>query len=287
MSFRRAICWGVIAALLAFALLVYAPPLGRKPAHAALSVRSDCTDERKAMVTVQLDKTGNALVNVGLQNNDGAFSPGTCNHIEIEFPGHADDVEIFFEETKEIPGVPKRFRVKVNAGSRLVKSPGIGDGERLALNLEGSPPIAPTLSFRWLDAIDLTGFTTSQIAVPFAPIAVHGSPLIPVKSTLFHFVIPNEFENASLSPSPAEILPLGSATDNQYQFPTSVGVVTLKWTSSVRSVIKEVGIIVLSLLAGAAISDLITYSPPERKDKDVKPLPKPVTVPTKKQKRRR
>lgn len=264
MRLRRAICLVTIVLFLAFMVIVYFPQLGARPSLAALSVLSDCTDVRTAQITVNLQKPNIALVDVMLLDGKGAASAGACNELQVQFPGKTAGGEIFSQETFELPGVPKRFKKRIDAGVRLTRRAGIGDGDELSLSLAGTPPVAPALRFLWVDATTPVNFSTDEVSIPVAPISVNGSSLVPVKHVGVDLTVPSELENASLTPSPRETLPLKNDRLNKYDFLTGAGVITLKWTNSVRNLIKEVGVVVLSLLAGAAISDLLTTRPEPR-----------------------
>lgn len=259
---RRLICLITILAFLAFVVLVYAPHLQAGPSRAALSISSDCTDARTASVTVILDKAGVATVDISLADKDGKNSAGTCKELRVEFPGKTTGGQIFPGDTFQISPAPQILLKPVDAGSRLTRTPGMADGETLSVNLEGTPPVPPIIHFHWSDAILKANFVTDEVSVPLAPISVHGSPLAPIQHVTLQMVVPNEFEGSSLNPSPAEILPLRDSRANKYDFPAGVSVVTLRWTDAVRNLIKEAGVIVLSLLAGAAISDLFTAPAP-------------------------
>jgi hypothetical protein len=260
MWLRRAVCVVIILALVAFLILVYMPQLNVAQSRAALSVLSDCTDMRAASVRVAIDKSRAAIVDVSLLDAEGKFSAGTCNQMQVEFPGKTSGWEILGEETFQVGRAPPQLK-PVEAGTRLIRRPGIGDGDRLSVNFAGTPLVRPVVRFEWRDPITYANFVTNQVALPLAPINVDGSPLVALKHIKLELGVPNELENATLTPSPTEILPVGNIQINKYDFPNGAGVVTLKWTDSVRTMIKEGGVIVLSLLAGAAVSDLVTPHP--------------------------
>jgi len=197
-------------------------------------------------------------VDISLLDAQGAAASGTCNNLQILFPGETGGGEILSAQSFQIPGVPKNFLKRVDAGTRLTKRPGIGDGEELSLSLAGAPPVPPYIRLMWIDATTHTNFVTGQMLIPLAPIAVNGSLLVPIEHIKLDLAVPNELENATSSPTSTSTFPLGNDRLEKYDFPAGAGVVTLKWTDPIRSLIKEVGVVVFSLLAGAAISDLLT-----------------------------
>lgn len=286
MKLRRIICWITIVVFLGFTVLVYAPQIHPRENRAALSILSDCTDARTAMVTLTIQRVGMVLVDILLLDAEGKGSPGTCKELRVEFPGQTDGGEILSGETFQIPPAPQRFLKQVDAGARLTREAGIGAGETLSVNLTGASVIPPSIRFRWRDAVASTNFATNEISLPLTPISVNGSPLVPVKHVELQFSVPNELESATLTPSPMDILPVGNNRVNKYDFPTGASVVTLTWTNSLRSLIKEAGVIIFSLLAGAAVSDLLT-SRPEPASPVKSPTAPHELPPTKRQKSRR
>jgi len=263
MRLRPAICFATIAVFLAFMLIVNWPQFGKPPAFAPLSVLSDCSDARIAHVTVRQNGFGPAVVDVLLENGNGQATPGTCNELQVLFPGRTAGGEIFSQQTFYMPGVPMALRKPIDAGVRLTREPGIGDGDSLSLSLTGTPPVPPILRFLWVDARTRTNFSASEMLLPMEPITVDGSTLVPIKHVTLDMVLSNklELENPTLTPSASETVSLGAVVDHKYDFPTGASVVSLKWTDPVRDLIKAVGVVVLSLLAGAAISDLLTARP--------------------------
>jgi hypothetical protein len=213
-------------------------------------------------------------VDISLLNAEGAASPGTCNNLQIQFPGKTGGGEILSAQSFQMPGVPGNFLKRVDAGARLTKRPGIGDGEELSVSLAGVPPVPPNIRFVWIDAATHANFVTNQVSLPLAPITVNGSSLVPIKHVELDLAVPNELEDATSSPTPSSTFPLGNDRLDKYDFPSGASVVNLKWTDSIRSLIKEVGVVVFSLLAGAAISDLVTAHP-ERKSGSFPPQNSP------------
>lgn len=261
MRLRRTICAVIVLAFSAFLLLVYMPRFDVARNRAALSVLSDCTDRRTAVVRVAMVKSRTAIVDISLQDAEGRFSPGTCTRMQVEFPGRTSGGEVLSDETFQVPPAPEQLLEPVDAGTRLTRGPGIGDGDRLSVNLAGTPPVRPLIRFQWRDPVTYANFVTNEVSLPLAPIDVDGSALVALKHVKLELAVPDELENATVTPSPAEISPVADIQVDKYDFPNGASVVTLKWTDSVRTMIKEVGVIILSLLAGAAVSDLVTPHP--------------------------
>jgi hypothetical protein len=252
-TIRSCVSLIVVLAFAAFMAVVYLPQLGERRTFAALSILSDCSDARTAHVTVRPAKDRAAMVEISLLDAQDKASSGSCTRMMVQFPGTTGDEEILSPPGSEAPLVPN-----TDLASRLKRGPGIGDGDELSLDLAGSPAILPVVRFRWLDATTREDFATDRINIPLAPISINGLSLTPVRHLKVDLAVPNDLENASLSPTPNATLPLGMNRLDEYDFPSGVSVITLKWTNSIRSAIKEIGAVVLSLLAGAAISDFVT-----------------------------
>src|SRR5579872_6316136 len=130
-------------------LRVYWPQLGQRQEVAGLSIVSDCSDSRVAHVTVIPNGSGAATVDIALLDALGAASVGTCNELQVIFPGKTTGGSILSEDTFAMPNVPEQFKKFADAGTRLTRMARIGGSDRLALSLAGAAPVSPVLRFLW------------------------------------------------------------------------------------------------------------------------------------------
>src|SRR4051794_19331301 len=101
---RSAVCIATIGALLIFLAVVYWPFfIEARTGIAPLSVLSDCSDARTAHIAVVPSDDGSALVNVALEDVNGAASSGKCSTLQILFPGKTSGGEIVSDEVQQLP----------------------------------------------------------------------------------------------------------------------------------------------------------------------------------------
>lgn len=160
-------------------ITVYSPQLGKQPTLTGLSILSDCKDTRTAHVSIIVEKSGPAQVDISLQDPAGAALAGTCTEMRVLFPGKTTGGQIISPQTYQIKGVPDIFHGLTDAGTQLTREAGIGDGDSLSLSL-GRGSVPPVIRFWWLNAKTRPNFATTAISLPLTPLAVNGSPLVPI-----------------------------------------------------------------------------------------------------------